>query len=55
MDFKDLFRDVMNEQKVNIESKGLTYSVSVDENETYKIKADPDKFKQVVMNTISYQ
>lgn len=52
MDFKDLFHDVVNEQKVNIESKGLTYSVSVDENETYKIKADPDKFKQVVMNTI---
>lgn len=52
MDFKDLFRDVMNEQKVNIESKGLAYSVSVDDTQIYKIKADPDKFKQVVMNTI---
>jgi signal transduction histidine kinase len=52
MDFKDLLRDVMNEQKVNIEAKGLKYSVSVDESQAYPIKADPDKFKQVVMNVI---
>jgi signal transduction histidine kinase len=52
MDFKDLLHDVMSEQKVNIEAKGLTYSLSVDEAQTFKVKADPDKFKQVIMNTI---
>jgi signal transduction histidine kinase len=52
MDFKDLLTNVMNEQKINIEAKGLTYSVDVDATQTFKIKADPDKFKQVVMNTI---
>ncbi|HEU5114641.1 MAG TPA: HAMP domain-containing sensor histidine kinase [Candidatus Paceibacterota bacterium] len=52
LDFKDLLQEVVNEQKPNIESKGLTYSVSFDPNIVYKIKADPDKFKQVVMNTI---
>ncbi|HEY9480805.1 MAG TPA: ATP-binding protein [Candidatus Paceibacterota bacterium] len=52
MDFKDLLNDVMNEQKVNIGAKGLAYSVSVDASQTYPIKADPDKFKQVIMNAI---
>ena len=52
MDFKDLVHDVMNEQKINIESKALTYSISVDEALTYKIKADPDKFKQIIMNVV---
>jgi signal transduction histidine kinase len=52
MDFKDLLHDVVNEQKVNIEAKGLAYSLSVDEGQAFKVKADPDKFKQVIMNTI---
>ena len=52
MDFKDLVHDVMNEQKINIESKALTYSISVDEALTYKIKADPDKFKQIIINVV---
>jgi signal transduction histidine kinase len=52
MDFKELLKEIVNEQKPNIEAKGLSYSISVDEKEVYKIKADPDKFKQVVMNTI---
>ncbi len=52
MDFKDLLKDVMVEQKVNIEAKGLTYTVAIDDSQTYRIKADPDKFKQVVMNLV---
>lgn len=52
MDFKDLAKEVMSEQKSNVDAKGLTYTLSLDETQTYKIKADPDKFKQVVMNTI---
>jgi signal transduction histidine kinase len=52
MDFKDLLKQIIDEQKPNIEAKGLTYTMTVNENENYKIKADPDKFKQVVMNTI---
>lgn len=52
MDFKDLLHDALNEQKINIEAKGLKYSVTVDESKTYPIKADPDQFKQVVMNLI---
>jgi len=52
MDFKDLLHDIIGEQKVNIEEKKLTYSVSIDESQSYKIMADPDKFKQVVTNTI---
>lgn len=52
MDFKDLVKEVANEQKPNIDAKGLQYSVAIDENQAYKIKADPDKFKQVLMNTI---
>ncbi|MEK9207511.1 MAG: HAMP domain-containing sensor histidine kinase [Patescibacteria group bacterium] len=52
IDFKDLLKEVVNEQKPNIEAKGLKHTVKLDERETYKIKADPDKFKQVVMNII---
>jgi len=52
MDFKDFLKQIIDEQKPNIEAKGLTYTLTLDENETYKIKADPDKFKQVVMNTV---
>lgn len=52
MDFKELVAEVMNEQKTNIEAKGLKHSVSIDESQTYRIKADPDKFKQVLMNTV---
>ncbi len=52
MDLKDMLKEVVGEQKSNIEAKGLAYSVLIDENQSYKVKADPDKFKQVVMNTI---
>jgi signal transduction histidine kinase len=52
MDFKDMLNEVVGEQKPNIEAKGLTYTLHVDESQSYKVKADPDKFKQVVMNTI---
>ena len=52
MDFKDIVKEVINEQKPNIDAKGLTFTVSIDESQTYRIKVDPDKFKQVVMNTI---
>lgn len=52
MDFKDMVKEVVNEQKPNINAKGLAFTVSIDESQAYKIKADPDKFKQVVMNTI---
>ncbi|MBI5133820.1 MAG: hypothetical protein HZA81_00300 [Candidatus Taylorbacteria bacterium] len=52
IDFKDMVKEVVNEQKPNIDAKGLKFVVSIDDGQTYKIKADPDKFKQVVMNTI---
>ena len=52
MDFRDLVKEVAREQQPNIEAKGLKWSVDVDESQPYKIKADPDKFKQVLMNTI---
>jgi signal transduction histidine kinase len=52
MDFKDLVQEVANEQKPNIEAKNLKWSVTFDATQTYKIKADPDKFKQVLMNTV---
>ncbi len=57
MDFKQMAQEVMNEQKPTIEAKGLQWSFVVDDasgsaSASYKIKADPDKFKQVIMNTI---
>lgn len=52
MDFKDILKEVVDEQKSNIDAKGLAYSLSIDESQSYKIKADPDKFKQVVLNAI---
>ncbi|MFA6158017.1 MAG: HAMP domain-containing sensor histidine kinase [Candidatus Paceibacterota bacterium] len=52
IDFKDLVTEVVNEQKPNIDAKGLTFRVSVDELEKYPIKADLDKFKQVIMNIV---
>jgi signal transduction histidine kinase len=52
MELKDMLKEVINEQKSNIEDRKLAYSVAIDESQTYKVKADPDKFKQVVMNTI---
>ncbi len=52
MDFKDLLKEVVEEQKSNIDAKGLSYSLSIDESQSYRIKADPDKFKQVVLNAI---
>lgn len=52
IDFAALLAEVANEQKPNIDAKGLALSVSVDATQTYPIKADLDKFKQVLMNTI---
>jgi signal transduction histidine kinase len=52
IDFATLLTEVVNEQKPNIDAKGLALSVSVDASQTYPIKADLDKFKQVLMNTI---
>ena len=52
IDFKELLDEVVREQKTNIEAKGLTFSVKVDSNKSYSIKADKDKFKQVIVNTI---
>jgi signal transduction histidine kinase len=51
-DFKDMLMDVINEQKPNMAGRGLLYTVDFDPKETYMINADPDKFKQVIMNTI---
>lgn len=52
LDFAALVKEVANEQKPNIDAKGLALNVSIDEGQTYKIKADVDKFKQVIMNTV---
>jgi len=52
MDFKDLVKEVVNEQGQNIKAKGLAWTLSLDDSRIYPIKADPDKFKQVVMNII---
>lgn len=52
MDFAVLAKEVMGEQKLTIEAKGLSWKLDIDESQTYKVKADPDKFKQVLMNTV---
>lgn len=52
IDFKGLVAEVFNEQKPNIEAKGLVFSVTIDQTQTYPIKADTDKFKQVLMNIV---
>ncbi len=52
IDFKDLVEEVAEEQKATIEAKGLKSSLSLDASQTYSIKADPDKLKQVLMNTV---
>lgn len=51
IDFKELLDEVVREQKTNIEAKGLKLNVSVSGN-SFPIKADVDKFKQVIVNTI---
>jgi signal transduction histidine kinase len=51
-DFKDVVKEAIEELKTNIEAKGLMYSFNCDESKNYEIFADPDKFKQVVMNVI---
>jgi signal transduction histidine kinase len=52
VDFGKLVAEVVNEQKPNIDAKGLSFSVSVDASQAYPIKADLDKFKQVLMNIV---
>jgi len=52
VDFGKLVTEVVNEQKPNIDAKGLSFTVSVDETHAYPIKADLDKFKQVLMNIV---
>jgi signal transduction histidine kinase len=51
IDFKELLDEVVREQKTNIEAKGLKLNVSVS-GDSFPIKADVDKFKQVIVNTI---
>ncbi|HRH22522.1 MAG TPA: ATP-binding protein [Candidatus Paceibacterota bacterium] len=51
IDFKELLDEVVREQKTNIETKGLKLNVSVS-GDSFPIKADVDKFKQVIVNTI---
>ncbi len=51
-DVKDLLKEVVREQKSNIDAKDLKLELSIDENHQYRAKIDPDKFKQVLMNTI---
>ncbi|HVU06201.1 MAG TPA: ATP-binding protein [Candidatus Paceibacterota bacterium] len=52
LDFKDMVQEVANEQKPNIDAKGLALNVVIDDSQTYRVKADLDKFKQVIMNTV---
>ncbi|MFA6095557.1 MAG: HAMP domain-containing sensor histidine kinase [Candidatus Paceibacterota bacterium] len=51
-DAKDFLKEIVNEQKPNIDEKGLAFSVAIDESQMYRVNADRDKFKQVVMNII---
>jgi len=51
MDFKQLVNAVMAELKPNIDKAGLKISLNAPL-ESYMISADPDKFKQVIMNVI---
>ena len=52
IDLKGLVAEVVAEQKPNIEAKGLAFNVSIDQAQPYPIKADLDKFKQVLMNVV---
>jgi hypothetical protein len=52
MDFREIVDSVVNELKPNMEMAGLSINFNADQNEKYPISADPDKFKQVIMNII---
>jgi signal transduction histidine kinase len=52
MDFSILVDKVLAEQMPSIEKSGISLSYVVDRKQSYPIKADPDKFKQVIMNII---
>ncbi len=52
IDFKDLLKGVIAEQKPNIEAKGLVFIESLNQQDTYMVNVDPDKFKQVLMNIV---
>lgn len=51
LDFKQLVNAVMAELKPNIDKAGLKISLDAPQ-DSYMISADPDKFKQVIMNVI---
>lgn len=52
LDWKELTNSVIAELKPNIDKAGLKINFSPNQNESYMINADPDKFKQVIMNVI---
>ncbi len=53
IDCKKLVEDILGELKPNIEKSGLTFTFNAKNHNTdYRITADRDKFKQVIMNLI---
>ncbi len=52
IDARELVENIIAEQKPNIQKAGLKIDFNVFHNDSYKISADPDKFKQVITNII---
>jgi signal transduction histidine kinase len=52
VEFDTLVSSVIKEMKPNIEKTGLSIDFTFDKNETFKIWADQDKFKQIIGNLI---
>lgn len=52
LDFRNIVNEVVAELKPSIDKAGLQINVNIDDTQNYPISADPDKFKQVIMNVI---
>lgn len=52
VDFNKVIEGVLAEQMPNIEKSGVSLSYIIDRKQLYLIDADPDKFKQVIMNIV---
>jgi signal transduction histidine kinase len=52
IDWGELVKQVVEEQRPNVEKRGLKMIVNIDPTQTYRISADRDKFKQIIVNLI---
>ncbi len=52
VDLKDLVKNVIAELKPSIEKSKLAFSFNADQNKKFVVRADKDKFKQIISNLI---